>query len=129
MNQFIAVLCLALFVESSQYCSDHLVSAVQCDTIRRLANDTAYNDADSIIDGIYLGNVCAAHNITWLLETDISFVFNVASEWNGFACHDRIRLFHFPFDDSTDLDIKTTRRLINRVTDHRSQRVSYTRSL
>jgi protein tyrosine/serine phosphatase len=73
-----------------------------------------YNNADRIIDNIYLGDVCAAHNRTWLVDNNISFVFNVASEWNNTTYHG-IELLYFPFDDATNLDIKSTRRLINNI--------------
>lgn len=71
--------------------------------------------ADLIIDRIYLGSVCAAHNRTWLSENNISFVFNVAREWNTVDYQGNIEQFYFALDDATNLDIKTTRRFINTI--------------
>jgi protein tyrosine phosphatase len=94
----------------SQICTDE-----QCNIMRLINNKTIYNDADLIIDNIYLGNICAAHNLTWLNENNISFIINVASEWNEISYEGK-NTYYFPFDDSINLDMKKTRQLINKVT-------------
>ncbi len=83
--------------------------------MRLVNNKTIYNDADFIIDKIYLGNICAAHNLTWLNENNISIIINVASEWNK-KSHEGKDSYYFPFDDSIHLDMKKTRQLINKIT-------------
>lgn len=63
------------------------VDEVKCEEIRLNANYwkddeyDVYNDADLIDDGLYLGNVCAAHNETWLKDNNIKLIISVAKEW------------------------------------------------
>lgn len=40
------------------------------------------NDANKIIDYLYIGNICSAANMTFLIEQNIDYVLNIASEWN-----------------------------------------------
>ena len=95
----------------------------RCDDIRLAANQWKpspsddYNDADYIIDNIYLGNVCAAHNLTWLKQNNITVIFNVATEWRS-NCVDEHQFvcFDYPFDDKTTLDERHTRRHVNNIT-------------
>jgi hypothetical protein len=63
---------------------------------------------------VWLGDVCAAHNKTWLLENDITFVLNVAREWGGVSYEGLVALW-FPLDDTIHANIVETRFLINRV--------------
>jgi protein-tyrosine phosphatase len=86
--------------------------------MRLVNNKTIYNDADLIIDNIvkiYLGNICAAHNLTWLNENNISIIINVASEWKEISYEGKDS-YYFPFEDSINLDMKKTRQLINTIT-------------
>jgi hypothetical protein len=69
-------------------CSAQCVTEEQCNDIRLNARywltdseHDPYNDADLIIEGLYLGNVCAAHNETWLDQHNVSLIVNVAKEW------------------------------------------------
>lgn len=98
----------------------NLVSNEQCEQIYSAANNfkesplMAYNDADYIVDNLYLGNICAAHNLAWLREKNISVIFNMASEWQPVE-YAGIRVVYFPFEDTTTLDEKETRRYINKA--------------
>jgi protein-tyrosine phosphatase len=98
-----------------------LVTEEQCHAIRveseawKPVGESTYNDADLIIDQIYLGNVCAAHNSTWLIEKNISAVFNIAVEWSD-TRYEGVKLVSLPLDDLTSLDERETRRAINKVT-------------
>lgn len=46
----------------------------------------SYTDADFIVNRLYLGNVCAAHNKSWLDEHHITLVISVAREWPSYTC-------------------------------------------
>jgi predicted protein tyrosine phosphatase len=83
-----------------------------------------YHHADKIIDNIYLGDVCAAHNRTWLQEHNISLVINVAVEWIMIEIQRATDIIHYAFDDSTDLGIMETRRMINNITSRLIEEVS-----
>ncbi len=84
------------------------VSEKECAEIRKRAEHwrpfsaSPYNDADHIIDGIYLGNVCAAHNDSWLDEHGITMVISVAAEWNElpYRGERKIQFHYFELDDS-----------------------------
>jgi serine/threonine/tyrosine-interacting-like protein 1 len=98
------------------------VTDEQCKDIRLNANYwkpdeyDAYNDADLIIDGLYLGNVCAAHNESWLKENNIQLIITIAKEWkdsdqctNG----EGIKSAHFDLDDSVNEDEHKTRTVLD----------------
>ena len=67
-------------VESVPLLIGPIVTDEQCFNIRsrsiewKYYQKDQYNDADHIIDNIYLGNICAAHNLTWLIEKNISYI-------------------------------------------------------
>jgi protein-tyrosine phosphatase len=106
---------------NSQYTSfiNNEVNHNECSLTKSIKIDPQdiYNNADLIIDKIYLGNIRAASNITWLIENNISVIFNLASEWDSMTYNNNnIELLYFPLDDSNRLDMKDTRRFINKVT-------------
>ena len=108
-------ICLFFSGLFSRELTGFLIGDEECRVRYLRANlESEYRHADKIIDTIYLGDVCAAHNRTWLVENDISLVVNVAHEWNA-SIYSGIDFLYFPFDDATDLDIKATRRLINNI--------------
>lgn len=84
------------------------MSESECQGIRSEAEswkpskESVYNDADYIIDGIYLGNVCAAHNKSWLDQEGITYVISVSTEWEDFPYYGEnynermVDFFHFP---------------------------------
>lgn len=84
-------------------------------------NESVYNDADHIIDGVYLGNICAARNRSWLHVTGVQLVINVAEEWDDWIRAKQqlgggsIRYRSFPFDDVVSLDQEVAFALIDRV--------------
>lgn len=61
-----------------------------------------YNDADSITNGLYLGNVCAAHNLTWLEKHHITLIVSIAREWPSYTCPDvqKVKQISYTLDDS-----------------------------
>lgn len=44
-------------------------------------NEEHYQHANEIVNGIWIGNACAASNHEWLREQGIGFVLNMAHEW------------------------------------------------
>lgn len=111
----ILFVCLLFYCLYSQELSGILISEKECQSRHYQLNlKSEYHHADKIIDNIYLGDVCAAHNRTWLIENNISLVMNIALEWDA-TSHYGIDFLYIPFDDSTDLDIRATRRRINNV--------------
>lgn len=109
---------------------DRLVTARGCETIRERSDDwkpSVYdecNDADHIIDNIYLGNVCAAHDESWLNEARISVVFNMATEWvssredETTVKYTGIEYLPFAMEDRTSLDEEATKEYLNKVARH-----------
>lgn len=64
----------------------------ECDEIRqsgqaRLPSTVPYNDADEILPGVWLGNVCAATNSSFLKENNIRRVIDVT--WHSDVDHPR----------------------------------------
>lgn len=98
------------------------VTSSQCDDIRLNAvywkpdEYSAYHDADLIIDRLYLGNVCAAHNTTWLKEYKIGLIISVASEWQE-ACDNGIdvKLLSYDLDDKNSENVTKVREIFNEV--------------
>lgn len=84
------------------------VSHQECLEIRKRAErwkpspSDPYNDADRITESIYLGNVCAAHNDSWLEAENISVVISVAREWPllPYKGNHSISFYHFPMEDT-----------------------------
>lgn len=114
------ILLLFIYLIKSVHLNGLTVTEEQCHYIRLRSNEwkkmtDSYNDADYIIDNIYLGNICAAHNVTWLSEKNISYIFNVAQEWDS-VIYEGIELFYFPLDDEVTLNEKNTRQYINKIT-------------
>ena len=113
MSHLVALLSILVIVGA------RCVTLEQCEEIRLNANYwkpdeyDAYNDADDIEDGLYLGNVCAAHNPGWLRKHNITIIVNLAREWKE-AClipgYD-IRHFNYVLDDSASEDENRTRHL------------------
>jgi|WetSurMetagenome_2_1015567.scaffolds.fasta_scaffold16170_4 predicted protein tyrosine phosphatase len=74
------------------------VTPEECDTIRQKAvhwkpnKNDAYNDADMIEERLYLGNVCAAHNHTWLKLNNITLTVSMAQEWAPSFCEEKTGL-------------------------------------
>ena len=99
------------------------VTQEQCDYIRVYANyskpndDDVYNDADLITKGLYLGNVCAAHDEQWLIDNDISVVISVAKEWKPGACRfeSLIKQLYYDIDDRNDEDEERVTRQFDEV--------------
>lgn len=102
-----------------------LVSAENCKQIRERSqswkpkSDDPYNDADHIIDNIYLGNVCAAHNESWLVEHKIGIVVNMALEWatKNISYTDDIIYISRTLDDTTSQDGSESLDYLNSATD------------
>jgi len=72
-----------------------------------------YNDADLVYHQIYLGNVCAAHNDSWLDQVGITLVVSVASEWS-FLPYQGQRNIEFEYYEMEDVafgDIKGIKKL------------------
>ena len=101
------------------------VSQEKCGEIRANAQywkpdeHDPYNDADLIIPRLYLGNVCAAHNETWLREKDITLVVCVAREWRG-ECERAergIRKLVYELDDSVGENETLARETFERIAD------------
>lgn len=106
MCNVILVLCLALV---TSHVSTKRVTAEQCEEIRQNAQywkpepDDEYNDADFIVDHLYLGNVCAAHNESWLRAHNVTYVVSMAHEWDQWDVANTppgIRFMHFSLEDS-----------------------------
>jgi predicted protein tyrosine phosphatase len=103
------ILLLFLFVVGGR-----LVTEEECEKIRFRAQHwlphagSAYNDADYIGDGIFLGNVCAAHNVSWLRENRITRVMNMAIEWHNVSTEVETAS-EFVIDDETAMDEAKTR--------------------
>jgi hypothetical protein len=115
MDCIILIICLLFFRLYSRELYGLLIDEKECQSRHSELNlKNEYHHADKIIDNIYLGDVCAAHNRTWLIENNISLVVNVALEWDTTTYYG-IDFLYIPFDDTTDQDIKATRRLINEV--------------
>jgi protein-tyrosine phosphatase len=96
------------------------VSDEQCRDIRLNANYwkpdeyDAYNDADLIFDGLYLGNVCAAHNKTWLNDHNIKLIINVAREWkDSDECTPGVKQVYYELDDSNNEDENKARQILS----------------
>lgn len=98
------------------------VSEEDCEKIRKRAENwkpqaaDPYNDADLIVSGLYLGNVCAAHNDSWLDENGITMVISVANEWPDlpYKGERKIEFHHFDLDDDTREDAhKATKAFID----------------
>jgi predicted protein tyrosine phosphatase len=110
------VLCLILILA---YVHGKCVTSNQCDDIRLYAEywkpiqNDPYNDADLIIDRLYLGNVCAAHNTTWLKEHNIGLIISVASEWQE-ACSD-VKLLSYNLDDRNSENETKVREIFEEV--------------
>ena len=88
------------------------VAEKDCQEIRKRAErwkprvSDPYTDADLIIPGLYLGNVCAAHNDSWLDENGITMVISVANEWSKLPYKGvrDVQFHYFDLDDSTLVD-------------------------
>lgn len=98
------------------------VDEAKCHDIRLNANYwkddeyDVYNDADLIEDGLYLGNVCAAHNESWLKENNIKLVISVANEWKSDTClytDPSIKSLSFKLDDSNNEDESKARSILD----------------
>lgn len=119
-----------LFVCMLSLCvSSKCVSREQCNEIRSYANywktndDDVYHDADLITKGLYLGNVCAAHDEQWLIDNHITVVISVAKEWKPGACRfeSSIKQLYYDIDDRNDEDEERVTRQFDevaRVIDH-----------
>jgi protein-tyrosine phosphatase len=121
MIMFLLVSTIALIISLTK--ASNRVTEEQCQKIRERASYwkpdpiAPYNDADFIVFGVYLGNVCAAHNDTWLEEESITAVISVSSEWSVLPyCGNReITFHHYPLDDVTTLDRDKTKRVFKEV--------------
>jgi len=103
MMLFLLILLQGLLVVTtlvSSSSSTLSVTSEQCDEIRRNAvywkpdASDPYNDADAIVPRLYVGNVCAAHNASWLRAHRVTIVISVAREWPS------LPLFNDEGDDS-----------------------------
>ena len=99
------------------------VTQEECDIIRRRAAkwkpspSDPYHDADLIYYGIYVGNVCAAHDDTWLDESGITLVVSVANEWPQlpYQGRRRVEFEYFPMDDVTTGEASKLKKLWKEV--------------
>lgn len=72
-----------LLVESFPLLKGSLITEEQCQYIRTISNEwklcitDEYNDVDYIIDNIYLGNICSAHNMSY--KEGFNFIKNIRS--------------------------------------------------
>lgn len=76
-----------------------------------------YHDADLVYYGIYVGNVCAAHNDSWLDETGITMVISVAREWSVLPYGGRrvVEFGYYPMDDFSFGNEKEVKKLWKEV--------------
>jgi len=99
------------------------VTQAQCEEIRLNADywkadsRDEYNDADLIIDGLYLGNVCAAHNETWLRGHAIRLVISVAREWFMLCRDTTVDVMGFLLDDSNSENVTHTKAVFSEIAD------------
>jgi hypothetical protein len=99
------------------------VSEEECTEIRANAEywkprvDDKYNDADLIVNGLYLGNVCAAHNDSWLDQHKITMVISVAKEWSDlpYKGERKIDFHYFDVDDSVGEDAKRVAHIFDEI--------------
>lgn len=95
------------------------VTNQQCETIRQRASlwkplpTDPYHDADMVYYGIYIGNVCAAHNDTWLDQNGITLVISVASEWHSLPYEGKrlVEFSYYPMEDDLLGDINRLKKL------------------
>ena len=105
------------------------VTERQCEEIRRNAEywkpsvDDTYNDADLIGRGLYLGNVCAAHNETWLRTHRVDLVISVAREWRE-PCVTAVETVAYDLDDSNSENEAKTRVIFDAAVAPITQRLS-----
>lgn len=65
-----------------------------------------YRDADEIVPGLWLGNVCASRNALFLHEHDIGLALSVAAEWRHVGEAAGVLFQHIPgLDDSGTEDM------------------------
>jgi hypothetical protein len=66
-------------------------------------NNEPYDDANKITEQLWIGNICAAANRTFLIENNISYVINMASEWRfsdfGWPCIRGANSFSWGLDE------------------------------
>lgn len=116
MTMFITIVIISAILHPSR--TRECVTEEKCEDIRKNANYwkpdefDVYNDADLIIDGLYLGNVCAAHNETWLKENDIGLIINVAREWKNSGDCTSVKQVSFDLDDSNSEDEDKARQML-----------------
>ena len=86
---------------------------VDCYSLRkwaaRLKGGKHYRDADEVLPGIWIGNVCAASSNEWITENGITHVLNMAAEWNRFPSMEKI-------DEYVKMDLHDSTRENNRQT-------------
>lgn len=98
---------------------DACVTPAQCDTLRQAAArwkpaiGDAYNDADAVEPRLWLGNVCAAHNQSWLAAHNITLILCVAREWLAPCSAGGTSTQYWELDDSTGEDAAYTARLFD----------------
>ena len=106
MNLIAVVFATALL----NFVSTKYVTEEKCQQIRNAAQRwkpsplSPYNDADHISNGLYIGNVCAAHNDEWLKKEGITMVISVAREWDYLAQGKGkgVAFHYFDIDDSVN---------------------------
>lgn len=104
------------------FVNSRCVSYEECQDIRanskywKSDENDAYHDADLITKGLYLGNVCSAHDEQWLLNHNIALIISVAKEWKAYTCPfntSSIRQLFYDIDDRNDEDSEKVTRLFN----------------
>lgn len=111
-------ICLFVLCTRAQRVSPQLCKEIRSSVIQwKPFPSDPYNDADLIVPGLYLGNVCAAHNDSWLDEEKITAVISVAREWSTLPYEGgrAIEFYHYPMDDTSTQHERTVRRMIRNV--------------
>jgi hypothetical protein len=91
-------------------CCVSVFAAEDCEALRKRSEKwldgrpAPVRDADEVMPGIWLGNVCAAQNESFLTTNAIQAVINVAMEWRGLCnthAGGEIAFHCFSLDDIT----------------------------
>lgn len=104
---YILLLLLSLILSSG---SARRVTPEECVVIREQGVRTVtkqFGDWYHLTKGLYVGNVCVAHNDQWLDEVGINTVISLSSEWDSlpYKGERTIKFYHFPIPDhKTDDD-------------------------
>ena len=80
------------------------VTPEECNEIRRNSSTQTEITSDSyrLTFGLYIGNVCAAHNDAWLDRENITVVISLYPTWDSLPYRGKrkIKFYHFPGNDT-----------------------------